>query len=94
MLRDIKRMMVGDLTDTDGAVKILSRRFNREYNRDTIHLYVRQGKIQAYIFQGGELVPRDESNITRGKDLIFVRADIAGLEKPRSPGKPTKEAVL
>ena len=87
-------MLVGDLTDTDGAVKILCRRFNREYNRDTIHLYVRQGKIQAYIFQGGELVPRDPKHPTRGKDLIFVRADIEGLEQPRSPGKPTKVKVI
>jgi hypothetical protein len=85
---NLKSMLVSDLTDTVGAAKILSDRFERSVSVDAIHTFVRKGWLQSYMFQNGELTPRPPKQPTRGKDLLFLKAHLMGMEPPPRPGNP------
>ncbi len=85
---NVKSMLVGDLTDTVGAAKILSARLERSVSVDAVHNFVREGRLQSYMFQDGELMPRPPKQPTRGKDLLFLKAHLLGMEPPSKPGNP------
>ena len=84
---DIKEYLVGDITDTVGASTILSERLKHSVGVDSVHKLVRNGKLRAWMFQDGELVVREPGVKHRGKDLIFLKADLAAI-KPFRAGNP------
>jgi len=86
---DIRRAMAMDLTDALGASRILSHRFGRPFSVDSVHQLVKQGRLRAFLFQEGELVERQPETQTKGKDLLFLRADLYSLEPPKRPGRPS-----
>jgi hypothetical protein len=89
---DIRQAMATDLTDSVGAAKLLSKRFHRNFSVDSVHQLVKQKKLRAFLFDDGELVERAATPRTRGKDLLFLYADLYALEPPRKPGRPVEQA--
>jgi hypothetical protein len=85
---NIKRVLVGDITDTSGAAHFLTERLGRHVGVDTIHKFVREGRLPAYMFHDGELVLREPSQSNRGKDLIFLKVHLQAMEPPPLPGNP------
>lgn len=80
---DIERMLIGDLTDTEGATIILADRFKRKVSVDSVHRFVREGLLDAWLFQHGKLVRRIPQQTTKGKDLFFLRADLYNMIPPQ-----------
>jgi len=80
---DIKRMLVGDLTDTEGAAGILAERFKRHVSVDSVHRFVRDGALPAWIFQHGEITQRNPEQPSKGKDLLFLKADLYTMTPPQ-----------
>lgn len=76
------------LTDTEGAIVILAERFKKKYSADSIRNFVKQERLPAFIFQGGQLVEREPNADTRGKDMFFLRADLYVMERPQPAGNP------
>ncbi|EFH88949.1 hypothetical protein [Ktedonobacter racemifer] len=87
---NINQAMAKDLTDSVGASRLLSRRFNRSFSVDSLHQLVKQNKLRAFMFHEGELIERTPDIHTRGKDLLFLYADLYALEPPRKPGRPSE----
>lgn len=85
---NLKAVLVSDLTDTVGAAKFLSARLGRNVSVDAVHNFVREGRLRSYVFQDGELKPREPGTPTRGKDLLFLKAHLMGMEPPPKPGNP------
>lgn len=85
----LKNALASDLTDTVGAADLLTKRLGRNISVDTVHNLVREGRLHAYVFQDGELVPRPMDRPTRGKDLLFLKADLYAMTPPPGPGNPT-----
>jgi hypothetical protein len=85
---DIQRAMARDLTDSLGASNVLSERFGRAYSVDSVHQLVKQNRLRAFQFLEGKLTERTPDANTRGKDLIFLYADLYALEPPKRPGRP------
>lgn len=85
-MTDIKRYYVGDITDTFGAAAHLTERMGHSIGVDSVHKLVRNGKLRAWMFQQGELVVRQPGQ-TRGKDLIFLKSDLAAIT-PVKRGNP------
>jgi hypothetical protein len=80
---DITRMPIGDLTDTEGAALLMASRFKHSVSVDSIHRFVRDGLLPSWIFRRGELVRRDPSQSTKGKDLLFLKADLYTMTPPQ-----------
>ncbi len=91
---DIHQAMAADLTDSIGASKVLSERFGRNFGVDSVHQLVKQNRLRAFLFQEGKLVERSPDTITRGKDLIFLYADLYALERPHRPGRPSAKTNI
>lgn len=87
-MTDIRDYLVGDITDTTGASKHLTDRFHRSIGIDSVHKFVREGRLRAWMFQDGQLIPREKDQDMRGKDLIFLKADLDAMKPPRKPGNP------
>ena len=87
---DIKRAMARDLTDSLGASQLLSYRFGKEYSIHSLHQLVQQNKLRSFLFKNGELAERVPNENTRGKDLIFLKADLYELPPPNRPGRPVQ----
>lgn len=85
---DIEAIRACDLTDSAGALRILERRFGKSYSHDSLRNLVKFGKLRAFMFADGEFVLRVPDERTRGKDLLFLRADLEALEPPNKPGRP------
>ena len=85
---NIQNAMATDLTDSIGASKVLSTRFNKSYSVDSVHQLVKQNRLRAFMFHQGKLVERTPGAHTRGKDLVFLYADLYALEPPKKPGRP------
>lgn len=92
---NINKMFVGDLTDAVGASNILSERFGRSednpFSVDSVSQLVKQKKLRAFMFIGGELVERKPDGPRRGKDLIFLKSDLLQVPMPGRPGRPKLE---
>jgi hypothetical protein len=87
-MTDIKQYLVGDITDTIGASRYLTERLGHSVGVDSVHKLVREGRLRAWMFQDGELIAREpKSSKSRGKDLIFLKADLQGL-RPVKRGNP------
>lgn len=84
---DINQLLIAEITDAEGACQILSERFGRPYKMDALHQLVKRDKIRAFVFSAGRLVERSPAVETRGRDLIFLRLDLAELPEPKV-GKP------
>lgn len=79
-----------DLTDTDGAAKILAERFGRpQYSIESVKQLVKQNRLRSFLFLDGRLVERSADVSTRGKDLIFLASDLYELPLPRPVGRPS-----
>lgn len=87
---NIQEAMAGDLTDSVGASRRLSERFGRSFGVDSVHQLVKQNKVRAFLFQEGTLTERVSDGTTRGKDLIFLRADLDEVELPKRAGRPAR----
>lgn len=87
---DIQQAMARDLTDSIGASKILTDRFGRNFGVDSVHQLVKQNKIRSFLFYEGALTERTLETNTRGKDLIFLKADLYALEPPKRAGRPVQ----
>lgn len=85
---DIQHAMARDLTDTVGAAHVLAERFGRSYSVDSLHQLVKQNKLRAFMFQDGVLTERIPGVSTRGKDLLFLYADLHDVNLPNRPGRP------
>jgi len=79
-MADIHRYLVSDITDTVGASKLLTERLRHNIGVDSVHKLVREGRLRAWMFLDGELVERRGAE--RGKDLIFLKADLQALHPP------------
>jgi len=90
---DIQHAMARDLTDSVGASKLLSERFGRNFSIDSVHQLVKQNKLRAFMFNEGKLTERAPTTQTRGKDLLFLYADLYALEPPKKPGRPSDKAT-
>ncbi len=82
-----------DLRDTKGAATVLAERMGKDgrISVDTIHLLVRHGKLQAYVFdENGMLALRKLHHTKRsGQALYFSMTDLYSVELPRdTPGRP------
>ena len=82
--------MASDLTDSIGASSLLSERFGSSFSVDSVQQLVKQNKLRAFMFREGKLVERTSAENTRGKDLIFLRADLYAVERPRKVGRPAQ----
>ncbi len=89
---DIQDVKVNEITDTVGATRMLATRFGRPYSVDSLHQLVKQGRLRAFLFTDGVLVERVPGEQTRGKDLIFLRADLLALPQPKPVGRPKATA--
>ncbi len=84
-----------DLTDSVGASAILSARFGRSFSIDSIQQLIKQNRLRAFLFVGGILTERTRELHTRGKDLLFLRADLEALPPPKRPGRPSsKQSII
>lgn len=80
-----------DLTDTKGALLILTARQGREYSRHTLQYHVRQGNLPAYVFIEGNIVrwePDAKGKI--GVGHLFVKADVQALPLDNKAGRKPK----
>lgn len=75
-------------TDTVGASRRLTERFGRSFGIDSVHAYVKTGKLRAFRFESGELVRHQPTGTRGGKDLIFLRSDLEEIEPPKRAGRP------
>lgn len=80
-----------DLTDSTGALTILAKRFGKEYSHDSLRNLVKSGKLRSFIFEDGRFVERVPGNDTRGKELMFLAADLDALPLPRPVGRPKRQ---
>jgi hypothetical protein len=85
---DLHDARATDLTDSVGASRILSERFGKPYSVDSVQQLVKQNRLRAFLFADGVLTERTPGLHTRGKDLLFLRADLYALERPQRPGRP------
>ena len=90
IITEIATLTVDQITDSEGACTILSERFGHKYEVNALHQLVKRDKLRAFVFQQGKLVERSHKVETRGRDLIFLKEDLAALPVPRV-GKPPKQ---
>jgi hypothetical protein len=84
---ELAHALISEITDTSGALLMLSTRLGRDYSRDTLHYHVRQGNLPAYIFEDGDLV-RWRIDTTRvGASYIFLKRDIENLPLESKVGR-------
>ncbi len=86
--QEIPEVSVKQITDTAGASTRLTERFGRSFGVDSVHAYVKSGKLRAFRFEKGELVRHQPTGARGGKDLIFLRSDLEEVEIPKRPGRP------
>ena len=85
--------IISDLvTDTQGALKMLSERSGRAYSTDTLRYHVLQGHITAYVFVGPNLVPNVPGEKRRGQSYIFMKRDILALPLDSKVGRKPKSS--
>ena len=81
------------ITDSEGALLRLRDRFGQpNYSMDSLHQYVKSGRLQAFIYVRGVLVEKTEERQSRGRDLFFLRSDLEKLPMPQR-GHPKKEVA-
>jgi hypothetical protein len=89
---DWRAVSASELTDTQGAIRILANRFKRDdYSEDSLHQLVKHGRLRAFMFQDGELRERNPDEKTRGKDLLFLYRDLVALPEPQRGRPKTKK---
>jgi hypothetical protein len=90
-IEEIPEVSVKQITDTVEASRRLTERFGRGFGVDSVHAYVKAGKLRAFRFEKGKLVRHRPMGKRGGKDLIFLRSDLEEIEQPKRPGKPAKK---
>jgi hypothetical protein len=79
------------ITDTQGALKMLSERSKRAYSTDTLRYHVLKGHITAYVFVGVNLVPNAPGEKRRGQSYIFLKRDVLALPLESKVGRKPKQ---
>lgn len=87
--QEMPEVSVKQITDTVGASRRLTERFGRSFGIDSVHAYVKTGKLRAFRFESGELVRHQPTGTRGGKDLIFLRSDLEEIEPPKRAGRPS-----
>lgn len=89
---NLENICITEITDSVGASARLTERFEHSFGVDAVRMLVKAGRLRSLLFQDGILVWREKDAVTRGKDLIFLRADLEDVPKPRRRGRPGQEA--
>ena len=87
---DLTQCTLADLTDSVGAARIISKRHGIVYSPESVRQLVKQNRLRCLMFENGILVERNPSELTRGRDLFFLRSDIEALARPKR-GRPEKK---
>lgn len=94
MQKEILSVGTGDITDTNGARAILTRRLCRDYSKYTLQYHVRQGNLPAYVFDDeGDLVRWHPYNERQGASYIFLKRDVEGLPLESKAGRKPKSVL-
>lgn len=92
MQKDILSINTAEITDTKGALGILTQRLGRDYSKYTLQYHVRQGNIPAYVFDEGDLVRWHAYNERQGASYIFLKRDVEALPLESKAGRKPKTA--
>ena len=91
MSTELSGIYARDLTDTAGALHILKHRSGKTFSPDTLHYFVRIGKLKAYVFHDAELLQWKPETKRHGQVLIFLKKDIYNLDiSPKKRGRHAK----
>ena len=94
MSTELSGIYARDLTDTAGALHILKQRSGKTFSPDTLHYFVRTGKLSAYVFNNAELLRWKPDMKRHGQGLIFLKKDIYTLDiSPKKRGRHAKNEI-
>jgi hypothetical protein len=83
MSTELQGVYASDITDTSGALHILKERSGKDFSPDTLHYFVREGKLPAYVFYNSQLTRWTSEHKRRGQGMLFLKRDIYSIDTSR-----------